>query len=420
MTREPSPARSSRRGGALDTLGLRDYRFLALYQLLGATAVSIQAVGTAAFVLREGGGGLELGLVAAAQTLPVLLIVPWAGVLADFGDRRRTLMAIQASVAVGAGVLALLSATGHATVRSVTVFGLVQGALGAVSAPTHGAFTAEVVGRARIASTASMQELWINSGRIVGPLLAAVLVVAGGSTACFAGSALCCAAASAATSRLPSSATGRGEPLRAYRHHIAEATRYALHTRVARTRLLLALAVGNFFNFGMLLPLIGRDVLHSGPESIGVMMGVVGAGALVGSLALASAGDSTPRRITTLGPSAAALVACCGLATSLPVELAVLACTGAVTVALVAATSGLLLTDCPPHLRGRVLSLWSLCLVGGCAVTGPALGLLADLADVRVSLVAIASALLLASWRATRAIRHGVPTPGPLLRRRLR
>ena len=136
----------------------------------------MQGLGLAWLVLRLDGTGLALGFVTGAQFLPLLLVGPLGGVIADRHDKRRLLLITQTGMATTAAVLAALTITDHISVAGVAALALLQGAFGSVDAPTRHALVADLVGRERIANADSLQQVSVNTARIVAPILGGTLI----------------------------------------------------------------------------------------------------------------------------------------------------------------------------------------------------------------------------------------------------
>lgn len=377
-------------------LEVREYRLLALSQLVSIMGTIIQSVGQAWLVLRLDGGGVELGMVAAAQFLPLFLIGPIGGVVADRYDKRRLLLLCQSGLAATALLLATLTISGQITIVSLGILAGVGGTFGALDAPARAALVPELVGRARLANAVSLHEVWINLARIVGPILGGTTIATLGVGACFVANALSFLPSLVVVSSLAPRPPADPNPA-GTRAHLLEGLRYAWHQRGVRWVLVLAAAIGTFFNFGIVLPLLARDTFGRGPQALGVMIAIIGAGAVAGSLALASGGPPSPRRLERLGLLTAALLVACGLAPTYWMELVLLAGAGGAGVCLVAVANSLLQLRCDVRIRGRLLALWTVAIVGSAVVSGPIVGAIAAVAGPRAAMVGIAVAVLIAT-----------------------
>ena len=377
-------------------LELPAYRLFAFAQLGSIIGTIAQGIGCAWLVLRLHGGGVALGLVSATQFAPLLIAGPLGGVVADHYDKRRLLLGTQTGMALTASALAAFAISGHITVLGIALLGLVQGAFGAVDNPVRGALVAELVGVDRLANAVSLQEVWINTARVVGPLVGGALIATFGVGACFVLNAASFVPVVVAVWFL-APAPPSSKVVTSRRALLLEGVRYAWTNRAFRGLLVLAATIGTFFNFGVVLPLLARDVFHGGPETLGGMIAAVGAGAIVGSLVLASRGDPTPRRLETLGILSAFLLAVDAAAPGFHTELVALAFTGAAGVSLVAVGGALLQLRCAPAVRGRLVALWSVAIVGTTVVSGPTVGFIAARTGPRIGMATVGLAVLLAT-----------------------
>jgi MFS family permease len=355
----------------------------------------VQGIGIGWLVVRLHGGGVGLGLVAAAQFLPLFLVGPFGGVIADRRDKRRLLLVTQSGMTLTATTLALLAVRGHPTLLGVGLVVLMQGVFGAVDGPVRGVLVAEIVGPRRLANAISLQEVSISTARVVGPLLAGALIPVFGVSICFLVNAASFVPVLVGVWLLEP-APARARPTGGLSHPLAGLV-YAWRRASFRWLLLLATAIGAFFNFGIVMPLLAHDTFDGGPQALAAMIGAVGAGAIVGSLVLASADDPTPTRLERLGVATALALLLDAVAPAFGWELVALAVTGAAGVSLVAVVSALLQLRCDPALRGRLSALWTVAIVGSAVLTGPILGTLATVSGPRTALGAIGVAVLMAT-----------------------
>lgn len=377
-------------------LRVRDYRLFASSLFLSLVGTVVQTIGQAWLVLRLHGGGVALGTVTAAQFLALFAIGPLGGVVADRRDKRQLLLVTQVGMASLAALMAVLTATGWIRLWSLVALVFVYGCFGAVDAPARSALIPELVGEDGISNAVSLNEVWINSARITGPVLGGLLVAWFGPQACFAVNAL---------SFLPMTAVLRWmRPMpvgpRAERHRadLVDGLRYAWNHAGARSLLVLAAAIGAFFNFGVVLPLLAHDTFGGGPTSLGLMIAAIGAGAVIGSLVLASAGEPTPERLLRLGGGACVSLLLAAVAPTLAWDLAFLALSGAAGVTLVAVANALLQLRCDAEFRGRLLALWTVAIVGSAVISGPIVGGIASVGGPRSAIAAIAVGVAAATF----------------------
>lgn len=395
MAATASDGSVSRLPPMLRALRHRNYRLFFSGQLISLTGTWMQSVAQGWLVLRLTDSPALLGLVAAASSLPVLMLSLPAGALADRVSKRRLLIASQVVAMSLAAILAILTLTGMVHVWHVMVLAFLLGVANAFDGPARQSFTLEMVGRDDLLNAIALNASVFNAARTIGPAVAGVVVALIGEGLAFAlnaGSFLF-VIAGLLLMRLPPfvrPAGGRGGgELRAGLSYIAGEP---------RVRALLALAAGiTLFCFVHipLLPVFARDVLGAGADGLGLLAAASGLGALTAALSLAQLGDKIPRGrlLTTAALIYPALMISFTFMRSLPLAMAILALAGWAGVTTMALTNTLLQSIVPDALRGRVMSVFTLLLMGASPMGGMVAGVVAQLVG-SVPLVVAASAAI--------------------------
>jgi predicted MFS family arabinose efflux permease len=338
------------------------FRRFFLAQLLALVGTWMQTVSQAWLVLQLTDSPLKLGLLGTLQFGPILLLSPFAGVLADRWPGRRVLVATQAMLAGQAWALAVLVATGRARYWHIAGLSLVTGLAHTLDAPARQAFVMRLVGRGDLLNAVALNSASFNAARIVGPAVAGVVIARFGVVPAFVANGLGFAGVLATLLALP----GADAPARATGGSVAEQIREGLRyaRRTPRVRLLLALLFVVslcVFNFTVYVPLLARTVLRLGPEGFGFLMAALGVGAVSGALALGA--RASPDATVGLLVGAAA-VACAGMVALSAVRdvwtaAAALFVTGFAGIVAVTGANTSLQLGAPDELRGRVMSLYT-------------------------------------------------------------
>ena len=145
----------------------------------------MQSVAQSWLVLELTGSGTDLGLVVAVQTLPVLLLAPYGGLIADRADKRRLLLVTQSTLALLALSLGLLDLTHLIRLWMVLAVAACLGLTNAVDNPARQSFVPELVGPALVANAVSLNSVMVNAARAVGPAVAGILILTTGVSGCF-------------------------------------------------------------------------------------------------------------------------------------------------------------------------------------------------------------------------------------------
>ncbi|MCS6880802.1 MAG: MFS transporter [Oscillochloridaceae bacterium] len=375
----------------------RNYRLFFAGQLISLTGTWMQSVAQGWLVLRLSNSPAMLGLVAAATSLPVLLLSLPAGALADRVSKRRLLLICQAVAMALAMVLAGLTLTERIEVWHVVALAALLGAVTAFEGPTRQAFTVEMVGREDLLNAIALNSSIFNAARTVGPAVAGVVVALIGEGPAFAlnAASFVFVIASLLLMRLPAfqppGGVRQGGQLR-------EGLRYIQNEPRVRALLLQAAAISFFcFTYIPLLPVFARDILHVGASGLGMLSATSGLGALTAALMLAQFGDAMPRgRLLRIAALAQPLLLIAFSASRwMPLSLLLIGLTGWAGVTTMALTNTLIQAIVPDRLRGRVMSVFTLLLMGLSPMSGMLAGSIAQMAG-SVPLVVAGSAL--AGW----------------------
>lgn len=346
----------------------------------------MQTAGMAWLVLVLTGSGTQLGLVTASQFVPTLFGSAWGGLLADRLDKRRTLLVTQTGLGVTAALLAALTLTGSVQIWMLVALSVVTGVFTTVDNPTRQSFVTEVVDKASLPTAVALNSVMFNSARIVGPAVASLIITSFGSHhvttgvgVCFALNALSYLAVILCLARMRTADLRPPARLPRAKGQIRDGIAYARTVPALRTILAMMAVVGLLaFNYQVLLPLVARNVFHGGAGTFGLLSVAMGAGALIGSLAAAGRGRTSAHLISggalVLGLAMLAAAA----APVLIVALVAWAAVGASMMTLMSAASSTLQLATRPDMRGRVIALYMLLLMGSTPIGGPLMGWLAQ------------------------------------------
>jgi MFS family permease len=391
------------------------YRRFFAGQAISLPGTWMQTVAQGWLVIQLTDSGTMLGAVTAAQFVPVLLLAPYGGLLADRFPKRKLLLATQATMGLTALTLGLLTVTQHVTILRVLIAAVVLGLATAVDNPARQSFVSELVEPALVRNAVTLNSVLINAARAVGPAIAGILIAAVGAGWCFllnAGSFI------AVIFALLSLAPLRPPHPRAPGHsgrQILDGFRYvATHSEVLWPFLVIFIVGTLAWEFPITLPLMARTTFHGDARTYGWLTSAMGAGAVAGGLIVA--------RFGTVGLGAIAAAATL-LGTSIAL-LSVAPTLGAAALAAVAVgwggTSFMSVANATMQLassdeyRGRVMALWSLSFAGSTPLGGPIVGALGEYASPRWAIAAGAAACALATLLLLFARRHTrTPEPAP-------
>lgn len=277
-------------GRGFSALHHRNYALFWWGQLVSLVGTWMQTTAQAWLVLELTGSAASLGIVTALQSLPMLAIGPFGGVLADRVPKRRLLMTTQAIQMMLALVLGLLVLTDMVAMWQIYALALVLGVTNAFDMPARQAFTAEMVGRDDLMNAVALGSMQFNAARIVGPAIAGISIALIGVTGSFFANAASFVAVIVGLALMRASEFFQVEPAPriSVLASLAEGGRYVRRSPVILTIMLVVGSMGLFaFNGAVLIPIIAKDVLHGGAAGYGGLMAAQGIGALIAALAAA-------------------------------------------------------------------------------------------------------------------------------------
>ena len=334
---------------------------------------------------------LSLGLVAVALSAPVLLFSLLGGVIADKVNRRQLLITTQTLAIVPALLLAVLSLSGQITVGWIMGLAFLLGTVNAIELPARQAFLAELVTRAELTSAISLHSVVFNATRIIGPILAGFTIAVTGLSVCFLINAISFLAGIASLLLIPHQA---GASIAINNHSsmldgLREGVRYVAGERQIILVMVLVAVVSLFgIPFVPMLPVFADGVLKVGPEGLGFLAGASGAGSLLAALLVA-----WQRNINKKGRlmvAAGLLFAGClflfAHTDDYQAALLALLFSGAGMVCFLAMISCHLQHHCPDILRGRVMGVYTLVLIGMAPFGHALMGFLAGAIGVSAAL----------------------------------
>jgi MFS family permease len=335
--------------------------------LVSFTGTWMQSVAQSWLVYRLTGSAWLLGLVGFAGQVPVFLFGPLGGVMADRHSRYRIIILTQTLAMTQALLLAFLTLSGRVTVDAILALALMLGVVNAFDLPTRQSFVVELVGKQDLMNAIALNSSMINSARIVGPAMAGVIVAWLGEGLCFLINGLSFTAVIAGLLAMRIDDGGAQRPTGSAISNLLEGFDYVRETKPIRALLLLVALVSVCgLPYIVLMPIFADRILNAGARGLGILLGAAGAGALGGALTLAAR-----RQIRGLGRVVALSVATLGvmlvvfsLSRNLVVSALLLVPIGFTLILQMSASNTLLQTMVSDRMRGRVMSFYSMSLMG--------------------------------------------------------
>ena len=335
------------------------------------TWMQSMAEGWLAFTLTR--NAFLVGLVAAAQSLPILVLSLYAGVLVDRANKLRLVTICQTLFAMQSTALWLLAWTNHITIHWLIAMATINGMISSIEIPARQSLVIELVGRDELPGAIALNSSGFNLARIVGPAAAAIVMAKLGTAWCFGVNALSYTAVLIGLFliRLPAwvPAQHRASPLQG----IVEGVRFMRGTP-AVAALIGVVTVYSVFGvpYLTLMPVVAGERLGLGAGGYGLLLACVGVGGLCGALTLAAAGDRFPRHVVLSGASyvfSGLLILFALVRTPLPAYVLLLLI-GFAMIVNSAQANAMLQHLVPDELRGRIMAAYSFIVVGLSQVAG--------------------------------------------------
>jgi MFS family permease len=373
------PRIPDRRPGFFGPFRFKDFRLLwsgLLVSNLG-TWMQFTALGYYVASLAPNGrvGALDIGLLGAARAVPVLILSPLAGVVADRYPRRLVLFVTNGCTSFLSFMLFALVATNHAPLWTLMITSGLQAATQSFDAPARQSWVPLMVPREYVGGAIGLNSVAFNAPSVVGPPLAGLLIAGIGVAPCFLVNALTTLAVVVALVFMhpaPPSSTRRGNVFAA----IAEGVRFLMRHPVLRwIVLMLVVASLTYRPYNFLLPAYAVHVIHTDAKGLGWLMAASGVGAIAGAFFTAATGGERRGSIWLFSSMLAALgVGALGLTVHFGLASAFLVVVGLATMSFIGSSNILLQTLAPDDMRGRAISVYSMILLGlvplGSLITG--------------------------------------------------
>jgi MFS family permease len=388
-------------------LAVPNFRRYFVGQSISLTGTWMQMAAQSWLVLTLTRSAPTLGLIIALQTLPVLLLGPYGGVIADRVDKRRLMVILQIAMGVQALVLGLLTVAGTVQLWEVGLLAALLGLNNAFESPARQAFMLELVGPEHLRNAVSLNSVLVNVARMIGPAVAGVLIATVGEGVCFLANAASFIAVVASLMLLDRAALAPSPPSGREPGQLRAGLRYVRSDpELAVPLVMMALAGCLAYEFQVTLPVMAREGLHVGATGFGFMTAAMGLGAVAGGLLVAMKGRTGLPMLVAAATAFGVLLLLASAAPSLPVELVALALAGGASIAFMSGGNSTLQLASAPSMRGRVMALWFVAFQGSTPIGGPIIGWVMAQAGARAGLGVGGVACLLVAALGLAALRR--------------
>lgn len=394
-------------------LAIPNYRRYVGGQAVSMIGTWMQSVAQSWLVLELTGSATALGVVIGLQTLPILVLGPYAGVVADRIDKRRLMIGLQTAMGALALLLGILTITGAVQLWQVYALAFALGLINSFETPARQAFVLELVGPEDLRNAVGLNSVLVNGARAVGPAIAGIVIATGGLGICFLLNAVSFVAVVTSLARLDLATLTPSVPAARGPGQLREGLAYVRATPALAVPLLMMALIGCLaYEFPVVLPIVASETFGGDASAYGFLTASMGVGAVVGGLWVAARGRTGLwSLVATSGAFGVALLAA-ALAPNLTVALVAMGFVGAASVAFLSTGNSTLQLASAPHMRGRVMALWAVAFLGSTPIGGPVAGLVSQHLGGRAGLALGAVACLVAAGLGALVARRTAAAPG--------
>ncbi len=408
ITLEASPSRVS----TFDSLRVRNFRLFFSGQLISQIGNWLTLIAQALLVLTLTDSGFALGLLAACQFGPVLVLGAWSGLVADRSDKRKLLMIVQSFAMLQSFALALIAFMHHPPVVAIYVVAVLGGIATAFDNPARRAYVVEMVPEANVQNAVSLNSALMTGSRVVGPALAGLLITTVGYGWTFAADGVSYIAVILGLFMMrtrenrPHLVTPRGKG------QIREGLRYVRTMPELFVPLVMMAIVGTFaFNFQTVMPLLVKRTLHGTTRTFTLIYSVISVGSLVGALLSARRSSVSVRHIIWSTYAFGASMMLLAITPNVPFTFPIGILVGISSITFMTTSTAIVQLRADPSMRGRVLALQAIVFLGSTPIGGPILGWVCQHFGARFGVLVGGVSAIVAGIYGMHAVRVKAATP---------
>lgn len=388
---------------------VHNYRLYFAGQGISLAGTWMQTIAQTWLVLELTHSGTALGLLVAAQFLPILLLGPVGGVVADRFPKRKLLYITQSSAMMLALVLGVLVLLNAVQVWMVFVLAALLGLVTVFDNPARQTFVVEMVGLDRLTNAVTLNGIAINGARIIGPSIAAMLIASVGMVYCFFLNAasyvvvLLCLALMDQRKLHPAKRTSQ------MKGQLREGIRYIWNNLELRSTILMLVIIGTFtYEFQVVLPVLASRTFHGNAGTYALFTSAMSVGSVIGGVLAAGRLKAGRKAVMRAAAAFGLLMLVSALAPGVWLASLLLVGVGLGSIIFSSLANSTLQFATSPEMRGRVMSFWAVAFLGTTPIGGPIIGWISDHASPRAGLAVGGLAALVAAgygWWAQRQTR---------------
>jgi MFS family permease len=344
-----------------------NFRLFWIVQLISLVGIWMQITAQGWLVYDLTASKFLLGVFNSIGGLPLLLLSPFGGLIADHFNRKKLLVLTQIALSAGSFLIGVLISTKMINFQTLVVIAFLGGIVNAIDSPTRMAFIVELIDLRSLGNAIALNSIGFNIARVIGPALAGYIVGMIGLDICFYFNALAFIPAIVGTYILKGDFSAKGALGNSVKEAIFEGGRYIRANKKVFYSLMLVATSSTFvMPFAILMPVYAKDILKVGPQGLGTLMAFTGFGSLIGAYVLAQFSHRIDfvRFIYYSTILLAVALLLFAFSTHFAWSCFFLSLLGIGIVIQVASINTFIQGVVPNELRGRIMSFYTLCFMG--------------------------------------------------------
>ncbi len=375
-------------GETFRSLHTRNFRLFFSGQLISQVGNWLTMIAQTLLVLKLTGSGVALGLLTATQFAPLLVLGPWAGLVADRSDKRKLLLVVQTAAMLQSFALAALAFSGDPPLWSIFAVSVVGGLTVAFDNPARRAFVVEMVPEDDMNNAVSLNSALMTSSRIVGPALAGLLVTTVGFGWAFLTDGISYLAVLAGLWLMRSEELHPAPVTPKAKGQVRAGLRYVRSVPDLWVPLVMMAVIGTLaFNFSVVFPLLVTQDLGGTDTAFTVLFSIVSVGSLIGALVTARRRSIDVRVVATAAMAFGLPLLAMAMVPTMAAACVVGVLVGFGSIAFLTSSTAIVQIRSDPTMRGRVLALQGMVFLGSTPIGGPILGSVCEQFGARWGLV---------------------------------
>ncbi|MDE2311857.1 MAG: MFS transporter [Patescibacteria group bacterium] len=380
------------------SLNIRNYRLYFIGQTISLSGTWMQTIGQSWLVLQLTNSGAALGLVTAAQFVPMMIFGPWGGVVTDRFDKRKVLYFTQTASGILAFILGALVATGVVRLWMVYVLAVALGLVNTVDNPTRQTFVVEMVGKENLTNAVSLNSTLVNLARVIGPAIGGALIAIAGLAPLFFINSVSFVAVLVVIWMMNKKELYRTPLAEKSQGQLLEGFRYVKSVPALRDTLLMMAIIGTLtYEFAVILPLVAQFTFHGDATTYAWLTVTMGLGSMLGGLYTASRRRHSQKTLINSAWLFGAVVLLSAVMPTITLELAAMVLVGFYSIIFLSLGNTTLQLESSPQMRGRVMALWAVAFLGSTPIGGPIIGFIGQYLSPRWGLATGGFAAILAA-----------------------